>query len=431
MQRIKRLAEDKFLKNNFIYFSGSMLVSFLTYLYHPILGRMMKIKDFGEAQAFFSFLAIFGVFAGVFSNIIINIVANLKSEADKKKILMLQKIGLYLSASIGLILVLFSGYFVAFFNFSSNYLFLLLALSLLLSFLASTNSAIVRGRSDFKKLSLAGIISAGSKILFSAILVYLGWAIFGAVGGMILSQLTGLVYLLIYRHKNFRLGSGFKTKIEVRTIRPELWYALLLLVFSFCVTFLTTADTIIVKKYFSPEMAGFYSGMAIISRIIIFITGSFAAVLLPAVKINDEAKENKKVLLKAFILTALIGGSALLTFTIFPGILTKILLGNRYLEFSYLLPKIGLYLFFVSLANILFIYLLALRNSFVFWAAALGPLTVLGLSFIRHQTLEMIINNFLIGSLLTFVLLLAKIYGEFFKKNKYEAVNLGSLTGLQ
>jgi O-antigen/teichoic acid export membrane protein len=408
-----------------------MVVAFLNYLYHPVLGRMMKIEDFGEVQAFISFTLIFGVFAGLFRNVIVHIAANYKGDAaDKSAILMLQKLGLYFVIAISAVLLIFNGYFLNFFNFDSSYFFIVLSLLLVIGVFSSTHQAIVQGLHRFKVLSISGIIASATKIILAVILVYFGFNILGAISGLVLSSLIGLVYVYFYSNKHFPLGNGFKIAID-RRVKKELWYTFLVFAASFSITFLYTADTIIMKRYFTAEVAGFYSGIATIGRIIFFLTGSIAGVLLPSIKINDQEGENRRTLAKGIFLTGLLGGGALLTFSLFPDIITNLLIGKRYQAFAYLLPEVSVFLFIVSLANLVFFYLLALRSNFVIIAAAAGPLIVLGLTLIRHNTVGAIIDNFLMGSLAVLILLSGKIIVDFFKKNTYEKINLSSGSNLQ
>ncbi len=175
---------------------------------------------------------------------------------------------------------------------------------------------------------------------------------------------------------------------------------------------------VVVKKYFSPELAGFYSGMAIIGRIIYFLVSSIPAVLLPSIKIKDENKENKKIMIKAIALTAFLGISALAVFSAFPEFITKILIGNRYAEYAYLLPKISTYLLLVSFSSLFFYYFLALRKNHIILPALLGPLTVIVLCYIIHSNISTVVNNFLIGSFISFLLLLIKIIQDLFLKKE-------------
>lgn len=104
---IQRIKQDKFLQHNAIYFIGTVSVAFLNYLYHPVMGRLMKVADFGEVQAFLSFLLIFGVFTGFFKNVITTIVANLKNDQDRELVAMLQKFSLLCAVFLFLIPIIF------------------------------------------------------------------------------------------------------------------------------------------------------------------------------------------------------------------------------------------------------------------------------------------------------------------------------------
>lgn len=413
---VKRILQDKFLKNNLIFFIGTVTVAFLNYLYHPILGRLMKVEDFGEIQAFLSFILVFGVFTGFFRNVITTVVSNLKDEKDRELIVMLEKASLLLAAFISLILILFGGFLTSFFNFSSYYFFIAFAIIIMLGVVNSNNQAIIQGFHNFKVLSIAGIISSLSKLLLSILFVVLGWAVFGAIGAIILSSIIGTAYVVSYNRKNFRTEKSSNIKIDKR-IKKELWYAFLFMLVSLSITFLYSNDVIIIKKYFSPEEAGFYSGIAIIGRIVFFLVSSIPGVLLPAIKLEGHEEENKRILIKSICLTGVLAGGALAIFSSFPDLIIKFLIGSKYQGYAHLLPEISLYLFFVSCSSLFFYYLLALRKNYIILPAIVGPLTVLVLCFINHSNIQIIINNFFIGSLVTFLLLLAKIIKELLSKN--------------
>jgi hypothetical protein len=70
------IQNDSFLKNNVIFFIGSLLVAFLNYLYYPIMGRIMSVEEFGEVQTIFSLVFLSGVILTVFRMIVLNITTN-------------------------------------------------------------------------------------------------------------------------------------------------------------------------------------------------------------------------------------------------------------------------------------------------------------------------------------------------------------------
>jgi len=105
---------------------------------------------------------------------------------------------------------------------------------------------------------------------------------------------------------------------------------------------------------------------------------------------------------------------------VFPDIVIKVLIGQRYLEYANLLPRLSLLLFLVSVINVFFFYYLALRKYFLAVIAILSPLLVIVLSYFRHDSLLEIINNFLWVSALILITLLFRFLWQFLsvKQNK-------------
>jgi O-antigen/teichoic acid export membrane protein len=50
----RQLRSSDFLRQNAILFVGSLAVSVLNYAYYPVLGRLLKVEEFGEVQVLIS-----------------------------------------------------------------------------------------------------------------------------------------------------------------------------------------------------------------------------------------------------------------------------------------------------------------------------------------------------------------------------------------
>ncbi len=61
---LERFKNDAFLKNAMIFLTGSGLVAFINYLFHPVLSRVLPVDSFGEVQAL---LALFTELTSVFA----------------------------------------------------------------------------------------------------------------------------------------------------------------------------------------------------------------------------------------------------------------------------------------------------------------------------------------------------------------------------
>ena len=402
-----KLFQDKFLRHNFILFCGSMIVAVFNYLYYPVLSRMMDVGSFGEVQAFISLFLLLSMVAGMFQTVVVNIAANAEEIKERHDlILMLEKVVLYVVSAISLLIVIFSPQLKVFLKFTSIYPFISLAVLLILDLFFTFRIAILQGLHKFKELSVANIYLSAGRLFFAILLVYLGWAVFGAVTAVVIAQIIALIYA--YSKTKDHLMSLIKANIKITSkIKKEIYYALLVFLATSCITFLYTADVIIVKHYFSPDQAGFYSGISTIARITYFLTASVAAVLISHIKLENSNKENKKILLKSLAIVVSIGAVVLLTFSLIPDIIIKILIGQKYLRYAGLLSKLSLLSFFASIINVIFCYYLALRKYFLAIISILTPLLVIILSYFWHSSPSQIINNFLLGSvfvLATFLL---------------------------
>jgi O-antigen/teichoic acid export membrane protein len=75
VQKIRdNIASNVFLKNNAVFWITSLIVSFVNYLYYPILGRLMRPADFGETQTIISIFTQTAVFFQVIGLISIGII---------------------------------------------------------------------------------------------------------------------------------------------------------------------------------------------------------------------------------------------------------------------------------------------------------------------------------------------------------------------
>ncbi|MCK5475309.1 MAG: oligosaccharide flippase family protein [Candidatus Pacebacteria bacterium] len=397
-EKLKLLSQDKFLKNNFIFFCGSLIVAVLNYLYHPILGRMMSVEEFGEVQTLISLFMQLAIIIGIFKIIVVNIVSNQETKEDNKEtILMLYKFALGITIALGSLIIICSPFLKSFFHFNSFYPFISLAVILMLGFLMTFREAVLQGVHDFKTLSIGQIIHSSGRLIFAVVLVYAGLSSFGAISAIIIAQIITLSYIAPKVKKSFDFDN-WNIKIDWQKIKKELKFGSLILTTSLCVTFLFTADVMIVKHYFPSDTAGLYSGIAVIARIIFFVTGSVVGVLLPSIKLKNENGNNSKILKKSLFLFFSIGGTTLAFFSLFPEFIINIMIGDRYLVYANLLPRLSLLLFLTSIINLLFYYLLALRNYTIAPIAIIGVFTAISASFLNHNAPVDIINNFLLGA---------------------------------
>lgn len=408
-QRISQVRHSEFLRHNAIFFVGSVAIGFLNYLYYPVLGRLLSPAPFGEVQTLVSLFLQLAIFLGVLGNLTVNIVANYGDQPQgRRAMLELEKLALLISLLGLAVTVLIAPFLQRFFNFESSIPFIILAVAIVVSVPSTFRSAYLRGKKYFGLTSLAGLVAAAAKLLFSAVLIFVGLGTVGAMVGLVLAQLASFAYAALKaRQVGFdqSLLRGLLRAPDIKFIVPELKYAGLVLVCSLTVTVLYSIDIIAVKHYFDAHDAGLYAAIATVARIIFFLTTSIAQVLLPSVKMSNHPKQNLAVLGKSLYLTIFVGGVALAVFFVAPRLVTGLLMGQEYTQYSYLLPRLSLVIFIVSILNLLMLYFMALRHYAIGFVAIIGLAVTCGLVVMHHDSLQAIVDSMLVGTTILAVLL--------------------------
>lgn len=396
---LSRAVQSPFLRHNAIFLAGSTAASFLNYLYYPVLGRLLAPSDFGEVQAIISFFLQTGVFLSVLSLVTIGVVKRYEGNLQQTVLAEIERLAWWIGGLGFIGVVLAAPTLQHFLNFQSPVPFILLAISAFLGIPGAFSHAYIQAHQRFGVLSGAGLIGASGKLLASAALVLAGLRTIGAVLGVVLSQLASLAYSIWWARRLGRVMPAFSlARPNLRLVRPELRYAGLVLVTSLAVNTLLSSDIIVMKHYFSPHDAGLYAGIATVGRIIFFLTGPLAGVLIAAVRPGETA-HNRALLLRSVGLLGGLGGSALILFMVAPQAVVSVLVGQAYLPVASLLPQLSLAIFALSLANLLVYYHVALRHTSVLSAAVIGLVVTVGLFVVHHATLNAVVESLLAGSL--------------------------------
>ncbi len=403
--RINEARGSAFFRQNAIFFIGSMAVAFLNYLYYPILGRLLSNVSFGELQVIVSSFMQLTIILNVLSLVSINIYVN---ERNKKVALAtvaeLEKISFWIG------LVLLAGIAVAAeplkqaLQFESALPFIAIVVAFILTVPLTFRNAYLKAQKDFNAASLVGLLGSTAKLLVSVALVYIALKTLGAVLGIVLSQLVALTYANYRAHKSgyHKNDTAFiKRKPNLKILKPQIPYAMFVLVVSLLTTLQITVDVTLVKYYFTPEEAGSYAAIATVARIIFFLAGSIIAVMLSSIGSSKTSKENTSMLIRSFGLVTLISGSATLVFCFMPTFVIHLLLGTRYDDLSYLLPMLSIAIFTGSLVSLFSTYFIALRKYYSMIFIASGSILTFLIIVMTTKTIGHIVLGLLIGSVTT------------------------------
>ncbi len=405
---LSKIKNDTFFRNYAVFFSGSMVVAVLNYAFHPILARLMTPSAFGDVQALISLITMTGVLLGAFSVVVVNITANIENPHERDAIIAeLQRISFMV---IGVaVLALFVGIseIKSFLNFSSVYPLIGLAIILPVGALVTFRNAYLHGSGRFAELSISHAISAFSRLVFAVGLVLLGLGSTGVTIGIILAIVAGYYYTLLRTKKELHLDTRTNVHVlEKGKVRKEIMYGVLVLFATALATFFFSVDVLVIKHFFSADIAGLYSGISVIGKIIFFAVAPAVGVLLYSIKLRNTFRENSVILGKSMLIVCVVGGLGLLTFYSFSDMIISLLIGQKYLQFAYLLPKVGLVMLIASVVNVFVTYFLALRRFFLIFVSFIVTVLTAILLMTDHKSIESVLNTLLIALAITLFTLL-------------------------
>jgi O-antigen/teichoic acid export membrane protein len=330
------------------------IFNFLNYLFHFVMGRMLIPADYGVVAVLMSLAGVYGIPTEAIQSLISSYTSkfNTKKELEKINFLIRKSSKKALRVSIFLFLVatVVSIFISKFLNINFWLLFIVNFL-IFYSFFSPIIKGVLQGRKKFGFLGGSMIIEASLKLFFAFSFVILGWKIFGAVGGVVLGFFSGFIISVYF---NRDILSKKEEKISFKGIYPKSFpYFMVMIV----ILLVFSLDIILAKRFFSPEIAGKYSVISMLGKIIFFSTAAIGKAMFPLTcEKNGKKKEAFRLFIKSFF--GVLGVSIVINiiFLIFPKMIINLLYGSQYLDMAPLLIYSGVSLSFLALSNLVLIF---------------------------------------------------------------------------
>jgi O-antigen/teichoic acid export membrane protein len=185
-------------------------------------------------------------------------------------------------------------------------------------------AGILQGRQNFLWLGLVPIISAGTRLVLVAVIVWaFGGQAAGAMAGVLLSMTLALS---VGMWQTWPLWRGKPARFYWE---PWLRRVIPLTLGMGTGTFMFTVDMLAVQR-FLPE-SGLYAAAAMIGRALVFLVAPLTWVMFPKIVRAAARSERTDVLAQALGATALLAAAAAVGCTLFPELPLRIVQGPRYL----------------------------------------------------------------------------------------------------
>ena len=396
---MRKMFSGKIFKATSILFVCMMLGNVFNFLYQAFMSRALSVEEFGTLNSLLSLCAIVSLPIQTLHTTVANITSHLKARQAYHNILqlfyrMLRRV--FIVGICGMaIFALFSGYMRDFFNIYSTYPLLAVGLAVLFGFFLSVSFGILQGLQNFKYLGAISSLNALLKLLFGALLVYLGLGVEGALGGFVFGSLVVFCYsTLVLRTSLVKLSTENPAEeSQTYTSTSEGFsYSIPVLIALLCFTSLTNIDLVLVKHFFSPEEAGQYAVAAVLGKVVLFLPAAIVLAMFPLVSESHALKaDSYNILKKSLLLAALLSGCGVLAFLLCPELLVTILMGAKHASVAHLVRSYSLAMFPFVFINILMFFNLAthrMKFLYTFFAASLAEILII---YVYHNSLYQVI----------------------------------------
>lgn len=407
---IQTIIDNPLFSGSTIMIVGSTAVSFLNYLFHLVLGRMLGPANYGEFAAVISLIVLLGIIPGSLNMVVIKHISIAKDETEVASLIHWFKTKILLASLIfSLIILVASPMISSFLKIDKGYYLILVAVSFFFSIQSLLNRSILQGLLKFKEMIVSLLLENGAKLLLSIVLIYLGFQVGGVITAFVLSIIIGWYITDIYLKNHNKQDS--KQKIDIKKI---LLFSFPVLIQTVSITSIYSSDVILVKHFFLSHDAGIYAALSTLGKIIFFGAGPIGAVMFPLVsKRHAAGQQYKKIFLYSFLATLFLSVCIITIYFLFPAIAIQLLYGSAYLEASRLLVWFGLFISLFTLSSLLVNYCLSLGQTRVVVLPLFAAILQIILILLFHKTLyAVIIVSTIISALLLTSLLIYSSYGK-------------------
>lgn len=419
--KIKSMGTDRLVRDATILFILTMLANVCDYLFQVSVSRRLGPAQYGIFVSLTGLFLIVSVPSGTLQTAITKFVSSYKATNQDSKIAYLFFNAIKKMSFVGFIILLLfllgSGCISSFLRISSSLPVIIVGVSLGFSLVMPVVWGTLQGLQKFTHLGENLFLNSFSRLMLGFFLVCMGLGVSGALGALVLAWVIAFFAALFPLRPYLFSPEHVGVDSEVNFIEVYR-YSLPTLVALLCFTILRNMDVILVKHFFSPLDAGFYSAVAVVGRVFFALPATIAGVMFPKVsELHAQNSESRTLLKKCLVLSLLLLGVGALGCLLFPRFVILALFGSSYLPTEPLVRVFGVVITPLVLSGVLISYNLARHEMKFIYLLLLGTVGQAVLLVLFHDSLWQVIFILgLTGSLLFFFLQYS-IFSESWRSN--------------
>ncbi len=396
---------DDMTRHGIIMVVFSLIAAFVNYLFQVSMGIMLTPVQYGTFSSLLSMLVILSVFSQTVHTFITKFTSVFQAQGKLSKVNYLWQTYLKRTFLIGamgyIVLFLLTPLIAEFLNIENLWYPRILFPSFILALILPVNYGILRGLQRFVSLGTSNVLMAILKLAIGVLAVSLGFGLFGAL----LTPLLGMI--VVFAVTTFFLKDIAILKKEKAELEGLHSYAGLTLLVVVAFTILTNIDIVMAKHYLSPDTAGAYSALSTLGKIALIAPAGIAIAMFPKTStLHETGSDHYPVLLKALLLTLLLGGSVVAVYWLFPEFIFDFIFSGKYSVAVDYLFDYGFAMLLFAVAFLLMNYCLSLNQTKVAYSFLMAMLLQVVLIALFHSDIGQIVNVMIISGTLAIVLML-------------------------
>ncbi len=396
------------IKPELLFILSSFVVNGGNYIYNLLMGRILGPAAFADVAILITLLLVISFVAMTFQVV----VSKFTVELNTSEIASFKKWVLQRATAVGFILgaltILFSKELQSFFNTSSSTMFLFFGIGIPVYFITSVHRGSLQGDTNFTALSGSYQMEMWVRLIGTfGLLFLLGLKPIESVSiAIAFSFVAGLF--------PWRKREGTKVAMpKLSTANKKLIKKFFLLTaFYECTQIIcNNSDILLVKHFFDATESGLYASLALIGRVIYFITWMFVMLLLPkVVMLRKEGQKTKPLLIKYVGYISVFALCTTALAFLFPQTAVSLLFGEAYMSIANLLGWYALATSLFAISNIFAYYFLSLDQYLpILFSGIMGIAQVLLVVFF-HDSLFQVVLMQIIAMAVLLVLQLAYFF---------------------
>ncbi len=327
----------------------------LNYFFHLGMLRMLTVAEYGVLATLLAIMYVIGIFTESVQTVLAKYAAA-EQDVGKAKNLFLRSMrkAMIIATILFVVFLLVAIPFAPLLKIPYS-LMALTGVIIFAMFLSAVGRGILQGRKMFRALGNTMMFEGVVKLVAGLALVFIGWKVYGAVAGALISVICAFLYSLWIVRSVLRAR---EKHVSTPTIYQYSW-PVFIVVCTLMVFY--NLDIFIAKIVFDEVTAGLYAITAVIAKTILFATQPISRAMFPLTASAKEHQRQGNVFRSALTILLACIAVALFFFYFFPDFIIWIFTGKA-------LPEVSLVIIYAALAT----SLLALTNLVIFYRLSQG-----------------------------------------------------------